>query len=42
VIREIDQMTDFDLYDFFGYHGYKARALKRLDRGDLYISGNAG
>lgn len=41
VIREIDQMTDFDLYDFFGHHGYHARALKRLDRGSLYISGNA-
>jgi len=22
VIREIDQMNDFDLYDFFGHHGY--------------------
>jgi type I restriction enzyme R subunit len=40
VIREIDQMTDFDLYDFFGHHGYHARALKRPERGDLYISGN--
>jgi type I restriction enzyme R subunit len=42
VIREIDQMTDFDLYDFFGHHGYKARALKRTERGNHYISGNAG
>jgi type I restriction enzyme R subunit len=33
VIREIDQMTDFDLYDFFGHHGYHARALKRPERG---------
>ncbi|MGI6656790.1 MAG: DEAD/DEAH box helicase family protein [Desulfobulbus sp.] len=41
-IREIDQMTDFDLYDFFGHHGYKARALKRTERGNLYISGNTG
>jgi type I restriction enzyme R subunit len=40
VIREIDRMTDFDLYDFFGHHGYHARALKRPERGDLYISGN--
>ncbi len=40
VIREIDQMTDFDLYDFFGHHGYHARALKRPERGALYISGN--
>jgi len=42
VIREIDRMTDFDLYDFFSHHGYHARALKRTERGDLYISGNAG
>jgi len=40
VIREIDQMTDFDLFDFFGHHGYHARALKRPERGALYISGN--
>jgi type I restriction enzyme R subunit len=37
VIREIDQMTDFDLYDFFGHHGYHARALKRAERGARYI-----
>ncbi|WP_306535573.1 DEAD/DEAH box helicase family protein [Geobacter sp.] len=42
VIREIDQMNDFDLYDFFGHHGYHARALKRPERGGLYISGNQG
>ena len=42
VIREIDQMADFDLFDFFGHHGYHARALKRTERGNLYISGNAG
>ena len=41
VIREIDRMTDFDLYDFFGHHGYHARALKRPERGGLFISGNA-
>lgn len=40
VIREIDQMTDFDLYDFFGHHGYHARALKRPERGDLFIKSN--
>ena len=39
-IREIDRMTDFDLYDFFGHHGYHARALKRPERGALFISGN--
>lgn len=40
VIREIDNMTDFDLYDFFGHHGYHARALKRPERGSLFISHN--
>ena len=38
VIREIDQMTDFDLYDFFGHHGYHARALRRPERGELFVS----
>jgi type I restriction enzyme R subunit len=40
VIREIDQMTDFDLYDFFGHHGYHARALRRPERGGLFITAN--
>ena len=39
-IREIDQMTDFDLYDFFGHHGYRARALRRSERSGLYVSAN--
>lgn len=42
VIREMDQMADFDLYDFFGHHGYHARALKRPERGALFISHNQG
>jgi type I restriction enzyme R subunit len=40
VIREIDRMTEFDLYDFFGHHGYHARALRRTERGDLFIEGH--
>ena len=40
VIREIDQMNDFDLYDFFGHHGYHARALRRPERGELFINRN--
>lgn len=40
VLRDLDKMNDFDLYDFFGHHGYHARALKRPERGQLYISGN--
>jgi len=35
-------MNDFDLYDFFGHHGYHARALKRPERGELFISHNQG
>lgn len=41
-LREMDKMNDFDLYDFFGHHGYKARALKRRDRGGLYLTANQG
>ncbi len=37
VIREVDQMGDFDLYDFFGHYGYRARALRRSERGFEYI-----
>jgi type I restriction enzyme, R subunit len=37
VIRDIDQMTDFDLYDFFGHHGYHARALRRPERGIQFV-----
>ncbi|MFV0370869.1 MAG: type I restriction-modification enzyme R subunit C-terminal domain-containing protein, partial [Azonexus sp.] len=40
-IREIDHMSDFDLYDFFGHHGYHARALRRPERGAAYVSANA-
>ena len=42
VIREIDDMGEFDLYDFFGHHGYLARALKRPERGQHYIAANSG
>jgi type I restriction enzyme R subunit len=40
-IREADQMGDFDLYDFFGKHGYHARALRRPERGAEYVKANA-
>jgi len=42
VIREIDQMADFDLYDFFGHHGYHAKALRRPERGAHYVSAHKG
>lgn len=40
LIREIDQMTDYDIYDIFALHGYHARALKRPDRKLAYLSEN--
>ena len=40
MIRSFDKMADFDLYDFFGHHGYHARAFKRIERGALFISHN--
>ena len=40
VIRDKDQMNEFDLYDFFGKYGYHACALKRPERGELFISHN--
>jgi type I restriction enzyme R subunit len=40
VIRDFDKMTDFDLYDFLGHHGYHARALKRAARGELFVKQN--
>jgi type I restriction enzyme R subunit len=40
VIRELDRMSDFDLYDVLGHHGYHARALKRRERGELFVASN--
>ncbi|MDD5480412.1 DEAD/DEAH box helicase family protein [Rhodoferax sp.] len=40
VIREIDQMADCDLYDFFCHHGYHARALKQRERAHQYVTLN--
>jgi type I restriction enzyme R subunit len=40
-IRDIDRMGDFDLYDFFGHHGYHAKAFKRPERSAHYLEVNA-
>lgn len=40
LMREIDQMNDYDIYDLFAHHGYKARALKRPERKAVYLTGN--
>jgi type I restriction enzyme R subunit len=41
VIRDIDRMTDCDLYDFFGHHGFRAPALTRPERGGRFLTHNA-
>jgi type I restriction enzyme R subunit len=33
-------MQDFDYYDIFAHHGYRAQALKRRQRGDAYVANN--
>jgi type I restriction enzyme, R subunit len=40
IIKAIDQMNDYDMYDFFGHVGYKAKAYKRTERGSNYIAEN--
>jgi type I restriction enzyme R subunit len=40
LIREIDKMTDYDIYDLFAHHGYHARALKRPERKIIYLANN--
>ena len=34
-------MTDYDIYDLFAHHGYRARALKRPERKIVYLTDNA-
>lgn len=40
LLREIDRMTDYDTYDLFAHHGYRARALTRPDRKGVYLDTN--
>lgn len=40
LVREIDQMNDFDLYDVFAHHSYHASAYRRSERNWLYIDNN--
>jgi type I restriction enzyme, R subunit len=40
LLREVDQMVDYDIYDLFAHHGYHARALKRLERKRVYLEDN--
>ena len=40
VLRELENMQDFDYYDMFAHHGYHAQALKRQERGQAYLDKN--
>jgi type I restriction enzyme R subunit len=40
VLRELEEMQDFDYYDMFAHHGYHAQALKRQERGQGYLDRN--
>ncbi|MDI1291161.1 MAG: hypothetical protein PSV18_00255 [Methylobacter sp.] len=40
VLRELEDMKDFDYYDMFAHHGYHAQALKRQQRGRGYLDRN--
>ncbi|WP_395753780.1 DEAD/DEAH box helicase family protein [Prosthecobacter sp.] len=40
VLRDIEKMNDYDLYDLFAHHGYHARALKRPERNIVYLEDN--
>lgn len=37
VLRELEDMQDFDFYDMFAHYGYHAKALKQPERGRLYL-----
>jgi type I restriction enzyme R subunit len=40
VLRELEEMQDFDYYDMFAHHGYRAQALRRQERGQGYLDRN--
>lgn len=40
VLRDIEKMNDYDLYDLFAHYGYKAHALKRPERNIIYVENN--
>jgi len=42
LLRELDNMADFDIYDLFAHHGYHAHALKRPERNQAYAKTNQG
>jgi type I restriction enzyme R subunit len=40
LVRELDGLAECDHYDLFAHHGYRAQALKRLERRDAYLVAN--
>jgi type I restriction enzyme R subunit len=36
-LRELEEMDEFDYFDIFAHHGYRAAALKRLEREQSYL-----
>ncbi len=40
VVRDIDDMTECDLYDVLTHHSYRAQAFTRSERGGLFIREN--
>lgn len=40
VLRDIEKMNDYDLYDLFAHHAYRAQALKRPERNIIYLEDN--
>jgi len=40
VLRELEDMREFDYYDLFAHLGYRAQALTRPQRGQAYLDGN--
>jgi type I restriction enzyme, R subunit len=40
LLRELENMPDFDMYDIFAHHGYHAHALNRPARNQAYLTAN--
>ena len=39
-VRDLENMSGYDLFDVFGHFGYRSRALKKDERGELYVLKN--
>jgi type I restriction enzyme R subunit len=40
LLREIEQMSEYDVYDLLAHYGYRARAMKRPERKGVYLADN--